>query len=41
MIQLATNGAMPTSKTLMPLNSAILIGGMATTIGTSTNLLVV
>lgn len=29
------------SKTLMPVNCAILIGGMATTIGTSTNLLVV
>ena len=33
-------GASP-SKTLMPVNCAILIGGMATTIGTSTNLLVV
>jgi hypothetical protein len=32
---------MPASKTLIPVNSAILIGGMATTIGTSTNLLVV
>lgn len=41
MAQLAARGAMPTSKTLMPLNAAILIGGMATTIGTSTNLLVV
>lgn len=41
MAQLATRGAMPTSKTLMPINAAILIGGMATTIGTSTNLLVV
>lgn len=41
MVQLANGGAMPTSKTLMPLNAAILIGGMATTIGTSTNLLVV
>lgn len=41
MAQLAAGGAMPTSKTLMPLNAAILIGGMATTIGTSTNLLVV
>lgn len=29
------------SKTLMPMNFAVLIGGMATTIGTSTNLLVV
>lgn len=41
MAQLAAQGAMPTSKTLMPINAAILIGGMATTIGTSTNLLVV
>lgn len=40
-VQLATRGAMPSSKTLMPLNAAVLIGGMATTIGTSTNLLVV
>ncbi|MEZ5961078.1 MAG: SLC13 family permease [Hyphomonadaceae bacterium] len=31
----------PPSQTLMPVNCAILIGGMATTIGTSTNLLVV
>ena len=38
---LAQRGALPTSKTLMPLNSASLIGGMATTIGTSTNILVV
>ncbi len=29
------------SQTLMPVNAAILIGGMATTIGTSTNVLVV
>lgn len=41
MVQLAQSGAMPASKTLIPLNAAILIGGMATTIGTSTNLLVV
>ena len=41
MAGLAASGGMPTSKTLMPLNAAILIGGMATTIGTSTNLLVV
>lgn len=39
--QLASKGGMPASKTLIPVNSAILIGGMATTIGTSTNLLVV
>jgi len=38
---LAHKGAMSTSKTLMPLNAASLIGGMATTIGTSTNILVV
>ncbi|WP_423142452.1 SLC13 family permease [Parablastomonas sp. CN1-191] len=41
LVQLATRGAMPSSRTLMPLNAAILIGGMGTTIGTSTNLLVV
>lgn len=40
-VALAQRGAMPASKTLIPLNSAVLIGGMATTIGTSTNLLVV
>lgn len=39
--QLGMQGAMPASKTLIPVNSAVLIGGMATTIGTSTNLLVV
>ncbi len=38
---LAQRGAMPTSKTLMPLNAASLIGGLATTVGTSTNILVV
>ena len=38
---LAAKGALPTSKTLMPLNAASLIGGLATTIGTSTNILVV
>ncbi|MFN2100852.1 SLC13 family permease [Altererythrobacter sp. MF3-039] len=38
---LALRGAMPTSKTLMPLNAASLLGGLATTIGTSTNILVV
>ncbi len=41
MAALAANGGLPASKTLIPLNSAVLIGGMATTIGTSTNLLVV
>lgn len=41
MAAIAANGGMPASKTLIPINSAVLIGGMATTIGTSTNLLVV
>ncbi|MEZ5742466.1 MAG: SLC13 family permease [Sphingomonadaceae bacterium] len=41
MVQLAVKGGLPASKTLIPVNAAILIGGMATTIGTSTNLLVV
>lgn len=41
MVQLAARGAMPASRTLIPINAAILVGGMATTIGTSTNLLVV
>ncbi len=41
LVQLAQNGGMPASKTLIPVNAAVLIGGMATTIGTSTNLLVV
>ncbi len=40
-VALANKGAMPASKTLIPLNAAVLIGGMATTIGTSTNILVV
>ncbi len=40
-VALAQRGAMPASRTLIPLNAAVLIGGMATTIGTSTNLLVV
>ncbi len=40
-VSLAARGALPASKTLIPLNAAVLIGGMATTIGTSTNLLVV
>lgn len=38
---IAAKGLMPSSKILMPLNSAVLLGGMATTIGTSTNILVV
>nr|WP_052134527.1 SLC13 family permease [Sphingomonas sp. 37zxx] len=41
MAAIAASGGMPASKTLIPINSAVLIGGMATTIGTSTNLLVV
>ncbi len=41
LVQLASNGGMPASRTLIPANAAILIGGMATSIGTSTNLLVV
>ncbi|WBH18243.1 SLC13 family permease [Sphingomonas radiodurans] len=41
MAAIAANGGLPASKTLIPINSAVLIGGMATTIGTSTNLLVV
>ncbi|NVE93657.1 SLC13 family permease [Altererythrobacter lutimaris] len=38
---LAHRGAMASSRTLMPLNAASLLGGLATTIGTSTNILVV
>ncbi len=38
---LAARGAMAASRTLMPLNSMSLLGGLATTIGTSTNILVV
>lgn len=41
MAQIALRGGMAASKTLIPVNAAILIGGMGTTIGTSTNLLVV
>ena len=41
LLQLGSQGGMPPSKTLIPVNAAVLIGGMATTIGTSTNLLVV
>lgn len=40
-VSLAVRGGMAASKTLIPINAAVLIGGMATTIGTSTNLLVV
>ena len=38
---LAARGALPSSKTLIPLNAVSLLGGLATTIGTSTNILVV
>lgn len=41
LVQMATRGGIAASKTLMPVNAAILIGGMSTSIGTSTNLLVV
>lgn len=41
LLNLAARTGVAASKTLMPMNCAILIGGMATTIGTSTNLLVV
>lgn len=40
-VALSARGGLPASKTLIPLNAAVLIGGMATTIGTSTNILVV
>lgn len=39
-VALGSRGALPASKTLIPLNASSLLGGMATTIGTSTNLLV-
>ena len=41
LLELAAHSGVSASRTLMPVNSAILIGGMSTTIGTSTNLLVV
>jgi di/tricarboxylate transporter len=41
LLNLAARLNEPASRTLMPVNYAILIGGMATTIGTSTNILVV
>jgi di/tricarboxylate transporter len=41
LLTLAKRTGFPASRTLMPVNFAILIGGMSTTIGTSTNLLVV
>lgn len=39
-VQVAMRGGMAASKTLIPINAAVLIGGMSTTIGTSTNILV-
>ena len=40
LLELVDRAGVPASKTLMPVNSAILIGGTATAIGTSTNILV-
>ena len=40
LLSLADRTGYPASRTLMPVNFAILIGGMLTSIGTSTNLLV-
>jgi di/tricarboxylate transporter len=40
-VGIAAKGLMASSKILMPVNAAVLLGGMATTIGTSTNILVV
>lgn len=40
-VSLAARGGMAASKTLIPINAAVLLGGMGTTIGTSTNLIVV
>lgn len=40
-VAIAAKGLMASSKALMPINAAVLLGGMATTIGTSTNILVV
>ncbi len=41
LIAAAARSRMQATQTLLPMNYAVLIGGMATTIGTSTNLLVV
>ncbi len=41
LIGVAVRLKQPPSRTLMPMNFAVLLGGMGTTIGTSTNLLVV
>jgi di/tricarboxylate transporter len=40
LLSLARRTGYPASRTLMPVNFAILIGGTLTSIGTSTNLLV-
>ena len=40
-VAIAGKGLMASSKILMPMNSAVLLGGMATSIGTSSNILVV
>ncbi len=40
-VAIAGKGLMASSKILMPVNTAVLLGGMSTTIGTSTNILVV
>jgi di/tricarboxylate transporter len=40
-VAIASKGLMASSKILMPVNTAVLLGGMSTTIGTSTNILVV
>lgn len=40
LLSLAQRTGYPAAKTLMPVNCAILVGGMLTSIGTSTNLLV-
>ncbi len=39
-VAIAGKGLMASSKILMPVNIAVLLGGMSTTIGTSTNILV-
>ena len=41
LVSAALRGGASSVKTLMPMNYAVLVGGMGTTIGTSTNLLVV
>jgi di/tricarboxylate transporter len=41
LVAIAARTGTSASRTLLPMNYAVLIGGMATTIGTSTNLLVV